>query len=159
MPLARGKNVRPAHPHPVGLGRARLVEQQIRGAALPVGRIGGARDEGLGLQGFPPVAAQSRAQGLVAHPVARFPQLDLEPARPVTAFVVVKNRRHFRLPGRFARSRGPGRLCQPPSVVAAGHDPEHLAKLLDGMKDSLLVKELQRTHGVGECEKMAMTLF
>ena len=31
--------------------------------------------------------------------------------------------------------------------------------MLDGMEDSLLVKELQRIHGVGGCEKMAMAFF
>ena len=91
--------------------------------------------------------------------MARFPQLDLQPARPITAFVVVKNRHHFRLQDRFARSRGPGRLRQPLGVVAAGHHPQNLAKLLDRVKRPLLVNEMQRTHGVGDCEKMAMAFF
>ena len=141
-----------AHPHSVGRGGFGLVAQQVRGAALPVDRIGGARDEGLGLQRLPPVAAQPRAQGLAAYLMALFPQLDPEPARTVATFVVVKNRHHFRPPGRFARSRGPSRLHQPPSVVAAEHDAQDLAKLLDRVKSPLLVNEMQRTHGFGVCE-------
>ena len=77
--------------------------------------------------------------GLAAHPVAGFPQFDLQPARAVAAFVVVKNRHHFRFPGRLLRTHRPARLRQPPRVIAAGHYAEHLAELLDGMTDSLLV--------------------
>ena len=73
--------------------------------------------------------------------------------------MVVKNRHHFRLPGRLDPPRGRGRPRQPPGVVVAGHDSEHLAELLDWMAGPLLVNELQLAHGVGECEKMAMAFF
>ena len=56
-PQASGRQVRPADPHPVGLGRLGLVEQQVGRAALPVGRIGGAWNKELGLQRLPPVPA------------------------------------------------------------------------------------------------------
>ena len=97
------------HPHPVGLDGARPVEQQVGRAALPMGLIGGARGKGLGLQGFPPVPTQSRTQGLLAHPVADFPQFDLESTRSVATFVPIKNGNHFRFPSRFVRPHGPDR--------------------------------------------------
>ena len=70
--------------------------------------------------------------------------------------MVIKNGHHFRFPGWLLRAHRPASLRQPPGVVAAGYDPEHLAELLDGMKDSLLVKELQHIHGVGGCEIMRL---
>ena len=115
-----------AHPHPVGLGRARLVQEQIRGAPPAVGRIGGARGEGLGLQGPPLVPAQARAQGLEAHPVAFFPQFDLQAPGAVAAFVVVEHDEHLRFPGRFGCPHGPGCRSVPLGVVAAGHHAQEL---------------------------------
>lgn len=53
---------------------------------------------------------QPRAQGLAVHPVAQFPQFDLQPVRPVTAFVVIKNGEHFRFLGRFLRAHRPAQL-------------------------------------------------
>ena len=148
-----------AHQHPVGLGRARLVEQQIGRTALSVGRIGGAWHERLGLLRLPPVPAQSRVQGLAAHPVARFPQFDLQPARSVTAFAEIKNGHHFRFPGRLWRAHRPARLRHLPCVVAAGHHAQYLAELLDEMAATLLVNEFQRAHRVGGCEMRTMAFF
>ena len=68
--IGQGQIREVARPNPVGLGRARLVQEQIRGAPPAVSRIGGARGGSLGLQGPPPVPARARAQGLAAHPVA-----------------------------------------------------------------------------------------
>jgi len=113
----------------------------------------------FGRQGFASVAVQGCAQGLAAHLGAQFTQLDLQPARAVTAFVMVKNRHHFRFPGRFAGPRRPRRLCVPPTVVVAGHDTQHLAELPDDVVNPLLVNELQRAHRVGGCAKMAMAFF
>ena len=73
------------------------------------------------------------------------------------AFVVVKNCHHFRLPGQLGLPRG--RLCQTPGVEAAGYYVQDLAQLLDGIKRALLVNKLQRTHGVGGCEKRTMAFF
>ena len=116
-----------AHPDLVGLGWARLVEQQVRRAPLPVGRIGGARDEGLGLQGPPVVAAQPGAQGLTAHPIAFFPPFNRQASGAITPFVVVEHGEHFRFPGRFAGPRRRRCLPLPPGVLAAGHHVQHLA--------------------------------
>ena len=91
--------------------------------------------------------------------MTRFPQLDLEPTRAVAAFIGVKDGHYFRFSGRFLRAHRPTSLHVPPSVVAAGHDPEHLAELLDGMEDSLLVKEVQRAHYDEGCEKTGMAFF
>ena len=122
-----------ADPHPVGLGGTRLVEQQIWDTAQSVRRIGGARDEGLGQQGSAAVATQPHAQGLAARSVALFPQLDLQPTRAVAAFVVVRDRRYFRFPGRCLPTHRLSALRQSPRVGPAGHYPKHLAELLDGM--------------------------
>ena len=61
---------------------------------------------------------------MAAYPVALFQQLDLQAARAVAAFVVVKNRYHLRFPSGLLLPHGPRRLRQPLSVVAAGYDPE-----------------------------------
>ena len=76
MTIGQGQVGNVAHPHPVGLGRARLVEQQVRGAPPAVGRISGARGEGVGLQGPPLVPAQARTLGLAVYTVTFFPQFD-----------------------------------------------------------------------------------
>ena len=55
--------------------------------------------------------------------------------------------------------RGPGRRDVSPGVVTAGHHAQHLAKLLDRVASALLVHEMQLTHGVGGCEKMAPAFF
>jgi len=55
------------------------------------------------------VLTQPRAQGLAVHPVAQFPQFDLQ-VRPVTAFVVIKNGEHFRFSDRFLRAHRPAQL-------------------------------------------------
>ena len=91
--------------------------------------------------------------------MTRFPQLDLEPTRAVAAFMVVEHGQRFRFPGRFAGPHCPRRLRVPPDVIAAGHHSQPLIQLLDRMKRPLLVNEMQCTHGVGECEKMAMAFF
>ena len=70
--------------------------------------------------------------------------------------MVVEHGEHFRFPSRFA---GPRCLPVPPGIVAAGHHPEHLTQLLDGVMNTLLVHEGQRVHGVRGCEKMAMAFF
>ena len=86
----------------------------------------GARDEGIRLLGPPLVVAQSHAQGLAARPMARFPQLDRQPARSVTAFVVVKKGDHCRFPDRLLRTHRPAPPRQLPRVVAAEHHAQHL---------------------------------
>ena len=99
-PLASSRQVGDvAHLYPIGLRGTRLGEQQVWGTALPVSGIGGARDEGLGRQGLSPVPVQARTQTLAAHPVALFPQLDLQPARAVMAFVMVKHSHYLCFPG------------------------------------------------------------
>ena len=121
-----------------------------------MGRIGCARDERLGLQGFAPVAEQSRAQGLAAYPVTLSPQLDLQAARAVAAIVGVKNRHHFRFPSRRWLPHCPHRLLQTPGVVAAGDDPDHLAELLNWIVSTLLINKWQHAHEAGGWGKMAM---
>ena len=114
-----------------------------------MGRIGCARDERLGLQGFAPVTEQSRAQGLAAYPVTLSPQLDLQAARAVAAIVGVKNRHHFRFPSRRWLPHWPHRLLQTPGVVAAGDDPDHLAELLNWIVSTLLINKWQHAHEAG----------
>ena len=91
--------------------------------------------------------------------MAEFPQFDLESARVLAAFVVIENGDRFCFPDRLDRPHGLSRLPVPPGIIAAGDRAQDLAKMLDGAKNALLVNEVQRTHGVGGCEKMVMAFF
>ena len=85
-------------PTPVGPGGRGLVEQPVRGAAQPVGRVGRARGVGLGLQGTP---AHGRAPALTAHAIPLAAQGDLQPTGAVAAFMPAKDLDQRRFPSGF----------------------------------------------------------
>jgi len=76
MTIGQGQVGNVAHPHPVGVDLVRLVQKQIWDAPPAMGRISGARGEGVGLQGPPLVPAQARTLGLAVYTVTFFPQFD-----------------------------------------------------------------------------------
>ena len=98
--------------------------------AQAVGRIGGERRVGLGLQGPQAPAGQPRAQGLTVHAVAQ-PRLDLQAAGPVVALMMVENCHHLLFLNGSRAPHGPGRRDVSPGVVTVVHHTKHLAKLLD----------------------------
>ena len=106
-------------PDPIGLSGLGLVEQPVRRAAQPVGRIGGARREGLGLQRAQAPAAYGRPQALTAHQVPLFPQRYLEAAGAITAFMHPKHLDQRRFPSGLAL-RCPLLRSLLPRVVTAG---------------------------------------
>ena len=70
-----------------------------------------------------------------------------------------QKRRAFPFLRSFLAGPPPRAVAQPPSIVAAGDDPEHLAELLDGVEQSLLVNKGQLAYEAGKCEKMSTALF
>ena len=59
-----------ADSEPVGLGGLALVQQPVGRATQPVGRVRGARGEGLRLECVQAPAAHGRPQALTTHPVS-----------------------------------------------------------------------------------------
>ena len=100
--------------------------------------------------------AQPRGQDLLAHAVVELLQLDPALARPGAAFVLIKNGDHLRFPGRFGCPHDPGCRSVPLGVVVAGHPAQHPVKLPDRVKGPLLVYEVQRAYGAGECERLRL---
>ena len=101
------------------------------------------------------MAAQGCPQGLPAHPVPQLTQLDLEPAGAIATVMVIKHVDHRCFPSGLSLRHS----ALAPSVIAAGHDVQDLAKQLDRMVKALLVNKLQLTHGVRVAEKVAMAFF
>lgn len=127
-----------AHLRLVGLSRARLVKQQIRGAPPVMGRIGRARGKGIRLAG----GGIAPCAGPIGSRSSPFPAIRPRDDGYRTGVYGGRIRRAFPFPRPVRLSHGPGCRSVPLSVGAAGHHARQPAKLLDEVLHSLLVNEM-----------------